>query len=99
MCEQIPLLWSEEERSRLLRGSHLGSMVESILSELTQQWSAIEQSALLKQPEAFPKETFTFEGYLWAHAIVLTRALPFGDSLSLIPFLDLANHESGAKNT
>ncbi|KAL3892882.1 MAG: hypothetical protein SGPRY_014691 [Prymnesium sp.] len=94
----------ERTTQLILRGPHVARlrcyvMVESILSELTQQWSAIEQSALLKQPEAFPKETFTFEGYLWAHAIVLTRALPFGDSLSLIPFLDLANHESGAKNT
>ena len=36
---------------------------------------------------------------LYAHAIVLTRALPFGDELSLIPFLDLANHANGAKNS
>ena len=38
------------------------------------------------------------EGYLWAHAIVLSRALPFGEELSLIPLLDLANHEAGAPN-
>ena len=31
--------------------------------------------------------------YLWAHAIVLSRALPFGEELHLIPLLDLANHQ------
>ena len=39
------------------------------------------------------------EEWLWAHAIVLTRALPFGNELSLIPGLDLANHELGSNNT
>lgn len=41
----------------------------------------------------------SLEGYLWAHAIALSRALPFGEELSLIPMLDFANHEAGAPNT
>ena len=50
-------------------------------------------------PNVFPPEVFNLQGYLYAHAIVLTRALPFGEELSLIPFLDLANHQKGASNT
>ena len=94
----VPLLWSDEERSRLLAGSHLEDVVISLLTELRSQWSLLESSVFPKQPELFPPEVFRFEGYLWAHAVVLTRALPFGDSLSLIPFLDLANHVAGATN-
>eukprot|EP00966_Prymnesium_polylepis_P309104 7143046-Prymnesium_polylepis.1 len=96
---QIPLLWSEEERSRLLAGSHLADVVATQLSDLKGQWSALEEGVFPKHPELFPRDTFRWEGWLWAHAVVLTRALPFGDSLSLIPFLDLANHAAGAKNT
>jgi hypothetical protein len=95
----VPLLWSAEERSELLRGSHLNDAVDGALASLAEQWRQLEAGPFASQPELFPREVFRFEVYLWAHGIVLTRALPFGDDLSLIPFLDLANHQAGAQNT
>ena len=62
-----------------------------------EQWQALESTILPKHPESlFPRDVFNAAGWLWANAIVLTRALPFGDEQALIPFLDLANHESNA---
>lgn len=54
--------------------------------------------AVLRQLPFVDLEQFTLEKWLWAHGIVLTRALPFGNELSLIPGLDFANHELGCKN-
>lgn len=96
----VPLLYGDEELSKLFGGSHLVNMVQSERNQLIAQWQAIETTVMPKYDESlFPRDTFNVGGFLWAHAIVLTRALPFGDELSLIPFLDLANHQSGAPNT
>jgi len=92
----IPLLWPEEERRRLLFGSPLDLAAEQQRLGLLQQWSSIQ--AMAKDVPDLSSE-LTEEEWLWAHAIVLTRALPFGNELSLIPGLDLANHELGSNNT
>lgn len=95
----LPLLWTDEDLNKFLAGSHLQATVTNMRNELLAQWQEIEQSVLPKHPESlFPRDVFSAPGYLWAHAICLTRALPFGDELSLIPFLDLANHRAGSKN-
>jgi len=96
----MPLLWSDDDRTKLLGGSHLDGCVEGAREMLLAQWAVIEQAVLPNHPpELFPREVFNAAGYLWAHAIVLSRALPFGEALHLIPFLDLANHVAGAANT
>ena len=94
-----PLLWSEDELAMHFSGSHLQSTIGAVKSGLIQQWQAIEERVVPNHPNVFPPEVFNLQGYLYAHAIVLTRALPFGEELSLIPFLDLANHQKGASNT
>eukprot|EP00913_Durusdinium_trenchii_P006982 g6567.t1 len=98
----IPLLWPEEERRQLLAGSPLDMATEQQLLQLSEQWTDI--AAVVKElpelnSESWTKDRTRGSRYLWAHAIVLTRALPFGNELSLIPGLDLANHELGSKNT
>ncbi|CAE7509670.1 SETD3 [Symbiodinium natans] len=92
----IPLLWPEEDRRRLLAGSPLDLAAEQQRLGLLEQWSGIQEMA--KDVPDLSAE-LTEEDWLWAHAIVLTRALPFGNELSLIPGLDLANHELGSNNT
>lgn len=92
----IPLLWPEDERKQLLKGSPLDVATEQQLLQLTEQWNDI--AAVIKEL-GLDSQSWTKEKWLWAHAIVLTRALPFGNELSLIPGLDLANHELGSKNT
>ena len=94
----VPLLWSEEERARLLAGSHLQGIVDQLSGELGEQWQALDASTFAADRDTFPADAFSRERFLWAHAICLSRALPFGDELSLIPLLDLANHEAGAVN-
>ena len=94
----VPLLWPDEQRASLLGGSHLDDRVAEIRQLLLEQWAAIEAGPMQAAPELFPPEAFNPAMYLWAHAVALSRALPFGEELSLIPFMDLANHESGAPN-
>jgi len=95
---QLPLLWPSSERSELLRGSYLGDATEQTRGALEEQWANIATVAQ-SQPELFPPATFNEKNWLWAQAIVLTRALPFGNELSLIPGLDLCNHLAGSNNT
>lgn len=94
----LPLLWPDAERAVLLEGSHLLGCVDALLADLRQQWAVIEAGLVQPNPEHFPALVYRFEGFAWATAIVLSRALPFADSLALIPFLDLANHNSGSIN-
>lgn len=97
----VPLLWSDEERMRLLGGSHLELAVASARADIIAQWEALHSRVIQPNPQLFPPgaDIVSLEGYLWAHAIALSRALPFGEELSLIPMLDFANHEAGAPNT
>eukprot|EP00965_Chrysotila_dentata_P007277 235971-Pleurochrysis_carterae.AAC.2 len=46
-----------------------------------------------RAPSCQTDDVWTEDAFFWAHAIVLTRSLPFGEDLALIPMLDLANHE------
>lgn len=94
-----PLLWSDDELSTRFAGSHLCETVRAVKSGLHEQWEAIESRVVPNYPQLFPPSVFNLQGYLYAQAIVLTRALPFGDELSLLPYLDLANHQGGAKHT
>ena len=94
----LPLLWPDAERAELLEGSHLLGCLDALLADLRQQWAVIEAGLVQPNPERFPASVYRFEGLAWATAIVLSRALPFADSLALIPFLDLANHNSGSTN-
>lgn len=92
----LPLLWSDEERHKLLGGSHLDATVGQTRAALLDKWAEIEENVIPKHPELFPTEVFNLRGWLWANAMVLTRAFPFGSEQSLIPILDLANHVAGA---
>ena len=94
-----PLLWSEDELRTHFAGSHLYETIGAVKGGLLMQWEAIQERVVPNAPDLFPPQVFNLQGYLYAHAIVLTRSLPFGDDLSLIPFLDLANHQKGATNT
>ena len=86
------LLWTDEELKEHFAGSHLYDTIGAVRTGLVMQWQALEERVIPEHKELFPASVFNLQGYLYAHAIVLTRALPFGDDLSLIPFMDLANH-------
>ena len=71
-----PILWSDEERSRLLRASHLSETVAQTRQQLLEQWRAIEAAAASASIAELlqPAEVYNAGTYLWAHAIVLSRA-------------------------
>ena len=92
----VPILWTDDERATLLRGSHLRESVDAAIGAIGEQWRGLDREALAAH---IPPALLSEEWYRWAHAIVLSRALPFGDSESLIPLLDLANHAAGAPHT
>ena len=79
----LPLLWSAEERAELLEGSHLLGCVEALLADLAQTWAAIEAKIVSPAPERYPPSVYRYEGFLWATAIVLSRALPFAGARPL----------------
>jgi hypothetical protein len=83
-----------------VQGSHLELAVASARADIEAQWASLHPSVVAPNPSLFPPSAsaVSLDGYLWAHAIVLSRALPFGEELSLIPLLDFANHKAGAPN-
>lgn len=77
----VPLLWSDEERAALLKGSHLDATVGAARAQLLAQWEAIAAAVAPSAPALLPPDACNAASFLWAHAIVLSRALPFGDEL------------------
>lgn len=56
----MPLLWSDDDRTKLLGGSHLDGCVEGAREMLLAQWAVIEQAVLPNHPpELFPREVRT----------------------------------------
>jgi len=98
----LPILWSAEQKQELLAGSHLSSMVESTLDTIRLQWARLSAQVFPAWPDLFPPKFFSealLDDFVWTHALVLSRGLPFGDEMAMIPYLDYANHEAGSPNT
>ena len=49
----------------------------------SEQRKSIESSMITPNPTHFPASVFRIEGFLWATAIVLSRALPFAGARPL----------------
>ena len=72
----IPLLWSGATLESLLRGSHLVARVARLRSDLQMEQAGFEEDLFAVDRSIFPEAWFSEERYLWAHAIVLSRAPP-----------------------
>ena len=94
-----PLLWEPSYVESLLKGSHLVERISRLRADLSREFEGIVSDVLTHDPEAFPLETYTEALYVWAHAIVLSRSFSIDGELSLVPLLDIANHESGSPHT
>jgi hypothetical protein len=95
----IPLLWTEEYTESLLRGSHLTKRAARLRGDLSAEFMGLEQDVFVHERTAFPKDVFSVDRYLWAHALILSRALPVSEELALIPILELSNHDPRSKHT
>ena len=91
----VPLLWSPETLEALLGGSHLVSRVERLRLDLEAEHASFQAELFAASPADFAPEAHGRDRYLWAHAIVLSRAMPLGEEPCLVPLLDSANHEAG----
>jgi hypothetical protein len=90
----VPLLWSPDTLEALLGGSHLTSRVERLRLDLEAEHASFEAELFAASPADFPPDAHGRERYLWAHAVVLSRAMPLGEEACLVPLLDCANHEA-----
>jgi len=84
LCAQVPntpLLWPDEERRRLLRGSPVLEEAEGRLKALRDEWASLGP-ALAGQP-------FTLTDFLESFAVVLARSvyLPSAQCFALVPAL------------
>ena len=92
------LLWEPSRVESLLKGSHLVERIRRLRSDLSREISGLMSDALVHEPATFPPEVYTEALYTWAHAILLSRALPVGGDreLTLVPLLDFANHDASS---
>ena len=96
-----PLLWDPSYLESLLKGSHLVGRLSRLRSDLIDEFNGLTEDVFVHDATAFPPSTFDASQYIWAHAIVLSRALPLQapQEVALVPLIDLANHAQGAPHT
>ena len=102
----MPTLWSEEGREKLLKDTHALIAIDDCLERIKMHWDVLVGHNVadaitigtVKPPAIAPTADELFHDFVRAHALVSTRALPFGQELTMIPYLDMANHRKGATN-
>lgn len=96
-----PLFWTSEQLAEL-EGTQLLTNAGGYDSYVRGTYQTLSESAFSTNPEVFPPEVFTEQGFLWAFGILRSRALPpvdQGDAIALVPGLDLANHSGLSSST
>ena len=91
-----PLLWSAERLQGLLKGSHVVQHVADTRKDLAVEFDGLDAGVFVHDRQTFPASHFNADRYAWAHALILSRALPVQEEVCLVPYLDLANHADGA---
>ena len=72
----IPLLWPEDQQSALLGGTELLRYIQLQLVALKQQHGLLFPSLSCARADLFPSECFSLTDFMWAHAVVASRAFP-----------------------
>lgn len=96
-----PLFWTSSD-AHLLEGTQLHSAVQSYLSFLEREYSFLSENVFSLDRSLFDRSTFSFDRFVWAFAILRSRALPpcdSGSDIALIPGLDLANYSPSASGS
>ena len=98
----LPVLWPEDEQESLLGGTELLKHVQRQRSLLVDHHRRLAK-AIARSPSLFPPAHCGLDGFLWAHAVLSSRAFP-ASSLGgaededatgvLIPLLDIGNHDA-----
>jgi len=96
-----PLLWDEVEQEDLQSSST--KKLYRVLDDVDEDSDWLEENIWGSSEERFPEvvtmggeeyECFTSEGFKWAMAIVTSRSIFVNDALRVIPYLDMANHDT-----
>ena len=91
MRNQLPVMWSREEREIGLGRSHMVEVLSTLRSAMEYSYT----HAVCPISPAFCKQV-QLGDYLWALSLVQTRAFSLGehDELTMVPFGDMINHKS-----
>jgi [ribulose-bisphosphate carboxylase]/[fructose-bisphosphate aldolase]-lysine N-methyltransferase len=101
-----PLLWSESEQEVLQSSSN--TKIYRILDDLEEDATWLIENVFEKDRAKFPAtipwnngqdeiQCFSLEGYKWAMALAQSRSVFVDGNLRLVPFMDMCNHNDGAK--
>jgi len=87
--------WSEEETA-LLAGSPTLVAAQSLRKKLENEYELLCEEVMQSRADLFPKDTFTFDAWEWAFAVLFSRCicLPSTQELALVPYADLLNHSA-----
>jgi len=92
--------WADSELNLLLEGSPLLNTSLFLQGRIHEEYDLLKESVFTKYPEKFPLDIFTYDNYLWAYGILLSRAVRLGKTddpdmfIALVPYVDLINHNS-----
>jgi len=89
-------IWTEEELD-MLKGSPTYFSSKSLRAKLEREYSELEENTFKRHRDILPVDKFTFELFLWAFVMLLSRAARLsnkisGEELALVPYADLMNH-------
>eukprot|EP00927_Polykrikos_kofoidii_P007254 TRINITY_DN12961_c0_g1_i1.p1 TRINITY_DN12961_c0_g1~~TRINITY_DN12961_c0_g1_i1.p1 ORF type:complete len:725 (-),score=122.20 TRINITY_DN12961_c0_g1_i1:37-2211(-) len=96
-CEPgVPFTWPEKAM-RLLQGTEMVGLRHTKLEELRDDWRNVVKELISSYPDEFPPAHFTFQKYVSAASLVISRSFPItaakgGTITAMVPFLDLLNH-------
>uniref|UniRef100_A0A7S1TNV7 Rubisco LSMT substrate-binding domain-containing protein n=2 Tax=Phaeomonas parva TaxID=124430 RepID=A0A7S1TNV7_9STRA len=95
--EVNPTFAWDESSLEALEGSPLLASTRSMQGKLTREWEALQSTIFPLAPEKFPEEAFNYDLFVWAFAMLFSRAvrirsLERGETLALVPYADLINH-------
>uniref|UniRef100_A0A7S3UAG2 Rubisco LSMT substrate-binding domain-containing protein n=1 Tax=Picocystis salinarum TaxID=88271 RepID=A0A7S3UAG2_9CHLO len=86
-----PLLWTQEERDDLLKGSPTKEVVDGQLRELEKTFEQLQQEHFEPDPDKYPSRHYNLESFKRAFVAVLSRTiyLPSADCFALVPLADM----------
>mmetsp|Transcript_31083 Transcript_31083/g.68533 ORF Transcript_31083/g.68533 Transcript_31083/m.68533 type:complete len:569 (-) Transcript_31083:213-1919(-) len=89
-------IWTEAELD-MLKGSPTYFSSKSLRAKLEREFSELQEGTFSRYKDVMPSDKFTFELFLWAFVMLLSRAARLsskinGEELALVPYADLMNH-------
>ncbi|CAK0841378.1 unnamed protein product [Prorocentrum cordatum] len=104
----VPVRWPPSQIASLLKGTEAAEAVEVLRRRALREWRLLWRRVFSRLPGFFDPRAFCLELFLWAWAVVCSRAVEFpaGDAAAgpggcgrhvlLVPVLDMLNHDASA---